>query len=462
MIKETYGNMVRYNIAKERTQEEHKLLTRKIGGTGSYSWSNKPFELSVMQMAIIDLLYDAGKDRTYSPKQMLNRKTREAYVLDRDWTVGSIKNRKQTSCGHDEVEYNMYTLYDYDPKTSEKTTVYQGKQGEKYADLDELEAAAKALMDIHVALEGNIDWKYHYSDESTCKGKCGWEDLRHPETKLPCKHHRSAVSEAVVVNYKHRETGHIMQSLYTTSSYYNRPIDDADSYDMVIWDEQDHTEFLKGVDDGEVLLAIKYAIRQMRTESRPWLESNYEDYNYETKAWEYKGKRGHYRLTWWSSIAAEERTDAVTEANIAKEGEVINGWTFTTSKSHYHNGRQVVNGDWQGTVTVYGVKGSEYYDRDTVFTQEIHWRTEEEAQVLCQMLNSRARVASHYHDYLPKNKAVVYEVEKVVRLDDNFVSMCTDYTPKQYYKLCHEGLITASSNKECVHTYTGNTGSEKV
>ena len=456
MIKETYGNMVRYNIAKERTQEEHKLLTRKVGGTGSYSWSHKSFELSVMQMAIIDLLYDAGKDRTYSPKQMLNRKTREAYVLDRDWTVTSIKNRKQTSCGHDEVEYDMYTLYDYDPKTNERTTVYQGKQGEKYANDIELEAAAEALMDIHVALEGNSNWKRHYYDVSTYKGKCGWEDSRHPETKLPCKHHKSAVSEAVVVNYRHKETGHIMQSLYTTSSYYNRPINDVDSYDTVIWDEQDHTEFLKGVGDSEVLDAIKYAIRQMRTESRPWLESNYQDYNQETKEWEFKGKRGHYRLTWWSSIEAEEKTKVLTEINIAKEGEVINGWTFTISGNNSYNQPRVVSGDWQGTVTVYGVKGSEYYDKDTVFKHEIHWRTEEEASLVCKLLNSRTRITSHYHDYEPSDKATVYEKEYTVGLDNAYAAICNLYTPKQYYKMCHNGLLGQQYNMECTHTHTGS------
>ena len=455
MIELTYNNMRHYGLSKERTKEEDDLINRQIGGKGSYSWNKKDFELSAMQMAIIDILYDAGKDKTFSSKHMLNRKTREACLLDRDWVVTNVHNRKQTSCGHDEVEYEIYLLYDFDPKTNERTTVYEGKQGEKYADTTELSEAADELRDEHVALGGSERWAHRYSEETTYKGKCAWDNKRHSGTNLPCKHHGATASEPVMGQYKHRETGHIRQSLYNTG-YYSRHITDADAYDLLIWDEQDHAEFLKGVDDSEVLDAIKYAIRQMKTESRPWLESNYQDYNQETKEWEFKGKRGHYRLSWWSSIEAEEKTKVLTEINIAKAGEVNNGWTFTISGSNSYNQPRVVSGDWQGTVTVYGVKGSEYYDKDTVFTQEIYWQTKEEASLVCKLLNSRTRITSHYHDYEPSDKATVYEKECAVGLGDIHASICNLYTPKQYYKMCHNGLLGQQYNMECTHTHTGS------
>ena len=448
MIEETYNRMMDVGLAKSRDKETKQMINEAMGNKGN-SWNPQRFPVSAMQMAILDRLYDIGKDCTLNAKQMLSEGTRLAYVVDKDWGLHHIHDRKQTSCGHDEVEYEIYTLYDFDPKTGERTTVYEGKEGEKYASLDELKEAASELRDAHVALGGSERWDNRYSDSNTYKGQCAWDNRRHPETGSPCKHHYQPVSETVIGQYKHRETGHIRQSLISSGYWRSHRIDDADSYDLMIWDEQDHAEILKGVDDSEVLDAIKYAIRQMKTESRPWLESNYEEYNRETKQYDYKGKRGHYRLGFWWSIQRQQKQAMDTAENIALDGTELNGWTYTTTT--YSTSR--TEGRWQGTVPVYGVctrnKPKDALSVDWT-SETMLWRYEQQAEDVCKLLNTE-RLSSDYMNGEPKEQFSVVEIEETIELKHIHIDLVKQYQPHEYYFMCHEGDIPAEQNNICYH-----------
>ena len=447
MFEETYNTMMDVGLAKPRDKQTKQMINEAMGNKGN-RWHTVRFPVSAMQMAILDRLYDIGKDCTLNAKQMLSEGTRLAYVVDKDWGLHHIHDRKQTSCGHDEVEYEIYTLYDFDPKTGERTTVYEGKEGEKYT-FEELKEAAWKLRDAHVALGGIERWEHRYYNDSTYKGQCAWDKEHHPETGLPCKHHRGKRNETVIGQYKHRETGHIRQSLYNKSYWHNRRIEDADSYDLVIWDEQDHAEILKGVDDSEVLDAIKYAIRQMKTESRQWLESNYEEYNRETKQYEYKGKRGHYRLGLWYSIEHQRKQAMESAENIALKDTELNGWTYTTTT--YSANR--TEGRWQGTVPVYGVSSNaKPKDALTVgwTTETMLWRYEQQAEDVCKLLNT-GRLSRDYMNGEPKEQLSVVEIEKTVELQHIHIDLVKEYTPSQYYFMCHEGDIPAEQNHICYH-----------
>ena len=448
MLEQTYKTMMKIGLAKSRDEQTVQMIDEAMGNKGN-RWHTERFPVSAMQMAILDRLYDIGKDCTLNAKQMLSEGTRLAYVVDKDWGLHRIHDRKQTSCGHDEVEYEIYKLYDFDPKTGECTTVYEGKQGEKYADLTELSKAAGKLRDAHVALGGSERWEHSYYNDSTYKGQCAWDNKRHPKTNLPCKHHREPVSETVIGQYKQRETGHIRQSLYTGSYYHRRIILNADSYDLVIWDEQDHAEILKGVDDSEVLDAIKHAIRQMKTESRPWLQSNYEKYNSETKQYEYKGKRGHYRLGLWWSIERQQKQAIDTAENIALDGTKLNGWTYTTTT--YSKNR--TEGRWQGTVPVYGISPNAK-PKDAIavgWAAEIMlWEKKHQAEDVCKLLNT-GRLSRDYMNGEPKEQCSVVEIEKTVELQHTHIDLVKQYQPHEYYFMCHEGDIPAEQNYICYH-----------
>ena len=448
MLEETYNTMMDVGLAKPRDKQTKQMINEAMGNKGS-SWHTVRFPVSAMQMAILDRLYDIGKDCTLTAKQMLSEGTRLAYVVDKDWGLHHIHDRKQTSCGHGEVEYEIYKLYDFDPKTGERTTVYEGRQGEKYANLTELSEAAEKLRDAHVALGGSERWEHCYYNDSTYKGQCAWDNKQHPETGLPCKHHFGPRSETVIGQYKHRKTGHIRQLLTSNGYWHNRRIDDADSYDLMIWDEQDHAEILKGVDDSEVLDAIKYAIRQMKTESRQWLESNYEEYNRETKQYEYKGKRGHYRLGLWWSIERQQKQAIETAENIALDGTELNGWTYTTTT--YSANR--TEGRWQGTVPVYGVSANaKPKDALTVgwTTETMLWRYEYQAEDVCKLLNT-GRLSRDYMNGEPKEQCSVVEIEKTVELQHTHIDLVKQYQPHEYYFMCHEGDIPAEQNHICYH-----------
>ncbi len=448
MLEETYDTMMKVELAKPRDKQTKQMINEAMGSKGN-RWNTERFNVSAMQMAILDRLYDIGKDCTLNAKQMLSESTRLAYVVDKDWGLHHIHDRKQTSCGHDEVEYEIYTLYDFDPKTSERTTVYEGKQGDKYDSVEELDKAALELRNAHVALGGSERWEHLYSDSKTYKGQCAWDSQRHPFSRLPCKHHSRPVSETVIGQYKHRLTGDIRQTLISSGYWSSRPIGNADSYNLMIWDEQDHAEILKGVDDSEVLDAIKYAIRQMKTESRKWLESNYEEYNSETKQHEYKGKRGHYRLGLWWAIERQQKQAIETAENIALDGTELNGWTYTTTRYSVNR----TEGRWQGTVPVYGVSANTKPKNELYIgwaSETMVWEYEQQAEDVCKLLNT-GRLSRDYMNGEPKEQCSVVEIEKTVELQHTHIDLVKQYQPHEYYFMCHEGDIPAEQNHICYH-----------
>jgi len=115
-----------------------------------------------------------------------------------------------------------------------------------------------------------------------------------------------------VYRYIHKETKEVGFRV----SWYNR-----DKYDNQYFDNILQQVLLQEVDDKEVLADIRKAIRQMKTEARPWLYTPEE--------------KGHYALKWWGRIESIKERKGIKAENEEMVGTVKNGWEFV--KEGYHN-----------------------------------------------------------------------------------------------------------------------------
>jgi len=108
-----------------------------------------------------------------------------------------------------------------------------------------------------------------------------------------------------VHRYIHKETGDVGFDI----RWYNR-----DKYETQKFDDDLRQELLREVDDKEVLADIRKAIRQMKTEARPWLYTPEE--------------KGHYALNWWGKIERIKEKKGIRAENEAMLGTVKNDWEF--------------------------------------------------------------------------------------------------------------------------------------
>ena len=115
-----------------------------------------------------------------------------------------------------------------------------------------------------------------------------------------------------VYRHIHKETGDVGFHV----RWYNR-----DKYETQKFDDDLRQELLREVDDKEVLADIRKAIRQMKTEARPWLYTPEE--------------KGHYALNWWGKIERIKEKKGIREENEAMLGTVKNDWEFV--KEGYRN-----------------------------------------------------------------------------------------------------------------------------
>ena len=362
-----YKTYKRLNIGTRRTEDEVKQITQCIGGPSNRrSWNRTSFKLTPMQLAIIDTLYDAGPDVTMRPKDMVNDLTREAWVLSHaDWINAQVQHRLQVSCGHDERDTEIITLYDYSTTEFDEHGYLpvRTKVGQFYLDevpyvhedvefnskYDVYEWAQKKTSEYKFVGESdgteyrrtprNYDW---YNDQRY-KGKCLWEDKVIPD--LP--EQRSGQS-----NYSYH-----LQCKHHQGPQYEYAIVKRTDY-SVFYDEQDRQALIDAVDDKDVLSLIKETIPKMKTEARQWLQSTHVHYAYRLKDEsqpdvyanreyysEQRGKRGHYSLAWWEHIVQVAEAMERGKKILAREGEVINGWVLKVQRSsdEKHRGEWVNN-----------------------------------------------------------------------------------------------------------------------
>ena len=367
-----YKTYKQLNIGTKRTEDELKQIAQCIGGPGNRrSWNRLGFKLPPMQLAIIDTLYDAGPDVTMRPKDMVNDLTREAWLLSfaGQWTDANVPNRLQTSCGHDERNTELITLYDYSTTEFDehgylpvRTVVgefyldevpYAHEDVEFNSKSDVYEWAQKKASEYKFVKESDgIEYRrmpryYDWFKHESYKGECLWEDKTIPNLPkqkrvgqnysyfLRCKHHAGYDNEYAIV----KRTDY--------SAFY---------------DEQDRQALIDAADDKKVLALIKATIPKMKTEARQWLKSTYVYHGYTLKDesqpdvhanreyyQENRGKRGHYSLAWWENIVQMTKSMERGKNILAREGEVINGWVLKVQRSSDGNHQ----GEWANNEEIF-------------------------------------------------------------------------------------------------------------
>lgn len=425
----THEQWNRMGFAVERDDATQRAFKRAIGNKQNRRWTKTPYLLNAMQMAVLDSAYDMGEGTTFKAKDLLNDRTRMAYVINKGWTYGSANLRGQESCGHDERDTWKYTIYDLDSDGNRTVAEeWYADEGDEKNGIDRYEK----LRDAAAEKYGKSPYRCGNMDEY--KGECAWKNER---TKR-CLHHDGQRTEHALIQYRHRENGHTTTSLYY-GSYYRRRMEDADMYDVVFWDEQDHDALIADVDDDLVMKYIKKAIASMRTEARPWLCSTETVWDSETKAYMTVGKRGHYDLShFWHAKNWVVKDDKTRADHACLAGQSINGWAFKT----FSNG----HGEWQGTVTYYRIRNGY---RNEIVAEFLH---EAGAKSALSALTESDRISHRYTNGRPRHELKVERVDNhTVRLGNEQVAMCHKYTPQLYFIACHKGEVASELNTVCQH-----------
>ena len=365
-------------------------INNRIGKRRGYHYGNTGHKhMTGTASAIISTLHAAGPDLTLRAKDMVNDVTRRGYAFD----IGKMNQRQvplrgQTSCGEDEFEGTLLTIYeltvpdDIDLLTNayggwhravddegeytnfKEVRVVSSNEGTAYARTNRLvnehiaayveELKADYMTDTDWSDKGRnetttrdecLDWmlqrwdwnqwvgllSYRIKDTNTYyKGECAWENQEHEGVQ--CAHHYGTVYENVIqYTFDGRP--------YTTETEWHY----LDEY------EGDESELLKSlVDDEDVLARIKREIPKMKTSSRNWIHA--------------PTTRGHYSLTWWPWIQREAARKLEHDAKVAqveqdqvRDGFEINGWKFVAGNVSTRYGRRgdVTPSKWHPIEPVY-------------------------------------------------------------------------------------------------------------
>lgn len=462
MIETKYKELVETGLALKRNDIHTRVFTDGIGSDGVSRWNTKPFNLTPMQVAILDTLYDLEKGSVLNAKQMVNDLTRRAALMETGkWTIANRNHRLQTSCGVDERDCDKYTLYKFsvvDKKLLRDVdkTWYTDEEGcPTYEEFQEMaEEAYGQLLTDHP--ESSIEdfsvsryphSAYSFYNTSTYKGECAW--THNGKGHQRCKHHRGAFGETVVGLYRHRETGEERSELYYKRRYRsNRAIEDADDYDFIYWDEQDQASLVSTVEDETVIRIIRETIPKMKTEARDWLRSTwteYGQYNKETQSRTkmHLGKRGHYCLTWDTikeRIIKDEQNKVLFSA---LDGQKVNGWTFKKNNRY----GSYSTGQWEGETTVYIAKTDDWTSRDTV--AGVKFLDKHSAQELCDLLNNGYFITRDIDTdgYIPKPFKVM-KVKQEVTLTNELRELCEKYTPEDYFQRCNLNTLDKGEHNQ--------------
>lgn len=443
-------NWVSAGFAKERDETTREVFKRAIGTNGNRSsWrGTTSLHLTAMEMAILDTMYDAGEGAEFKPKDLVNDHTRMAYIIDHNWAMHFVPDRKQESCGHDERDCQHYKLYEHYKDDKKYSGWNRRILKEWYSDeegcvtYDELEELAKVQYEKergYMHKDGDYEvvssfYSCYHVDQYN--GECAW--------KRGCKHHHNRRHEHALVVLVDKESGHQKQFL-------RRPrwgrYEQLGDFDLRYWDEQDHEAMLADVNDKDVVAYIRATIPKMKTEARPWLRSTWvehTDFNRELRRWNevHYGKRGVYQLHWWG-WDKRVRQELVTTAEYdALKGTNINGWEFQSNGAH---------GQWQADVPTWIIVPNDQYKRTGY---EMRFLYKSQADIVLKQLNSACRLARSYKAYgQPAEEfARVVEDPKRIHLLNDHAALCAKYTPHEYFAACHSNsLDEGEPNPICNH-----------
>lgn len=406
MIETNYKRMIELGLCKEGDAFRKRVFKECIGEPSNRRWSYNGFDLTPMQCAILDTMYDAGEGQTFTPKQLLNDATRKAYLVG-DWTYRAFDNRKQTSCGHDEQNKKKVILYkSVDDEFVEDEVHYIDDFS--YTDESEEYQALRAEALRRAEKDGKS--AYYYIDHCSYYGECAWEDKNNPDNGLPCKHHGRTQSQSYVIQFEHKEKGFRCAKL----SRYEKESD----YNIIYLDDQDLEALLTSVSDEAVISAIKSEIPKMKTDARNWLTSV---------------KRGHYGLTWWWRVKRIQEDEDAKMIDEALHDKTINGWTYKKGHNSYHRG------NWEGKVTEYQLSGFNWRSNPLRFI------THGGAQEALSFLESHA-LSTHYKNGKADLKLSISVKSQTISINHERVHLCHNYTPQEYYEACHAGTISNADN----------------
>ena len=402
MIEKVYDDLVKLKIAVERDEDVTRYFKMCIGTKGNTRWYNNGFELNPMQMAILDTMYDAGEGATFSASQLVNDRTKLAYVTQ-NWQT-QVKNcRDNISCGHDEVytsEWSLRKITEYVDRWNNETEVVMKTRDMKVADKwveDHLEHYLKEF-DLHDNEYRRNDLSKVLVSHDMTEGECAWPDMVDPVTGKKCSHHGHTQRE-MVFGYYIGET-------------------------WVYFDECDHDKLIADVNDEDVLKMIKLQIPKMKTEARPWLESV---------------SRGLYQLNWWWKINNEIRRHGKSKNNEAMNGKQVNGWEFTAIK-RYGNHGHYFEGRWSPVEkqVLYDLYYQRYSWGSTSQLEGLRFYDKEAANSIAFMLNNAKRIDSSCTG-LDEGSYIVKEYEVHTDRDADFDP--NRYTPQEYLKAVSEDKL---------------------
>ncbi len=440
--KQQMDNWVAVGFAKERDELTRKVFKQSIGTNGVHRWRPSPgLLLTAMEMAILDTMYDAGEGAEFKPKDLVNDHTRMAYMIDKDWALYFVADRKQESCGHDERDCFVYQIYEH----YKDEDCYSGWNRrvikEWYTDeddcptLEEFEKLAEEQYEKEKNYRDKRDSRLIYSHHSchnidTYKGECAWDDRK-------CKHHHSVLLAPALVRLVDKDTK--AEKQYLRKSKWGRS-EYANQFDYRFLDEEDHEALLCDVNDSDVLAHIRATIPKMKTEARDWLYSTTQVWDIETKSYMTEGMRGVYRLGWWGIDSRVRETEIITAEYNELNGTEVNGWVFKKQND--------AHGFWGADIKLWKV--ASLYNRRNQFAMDFLYKAE--AETAAQQMNSMPRLTHSYDaEGAPSNIVRVEESTKELHLHNNLVSLCEKYTPHEYFVACHNGEVANESNKVCQH-----------
>ena len=417
--KKRYRELMEIGLAVKREDDDLVNFKEGIGhSNNSSNWNPQEFYLTPMQMAILDTLYDAGEGATFTPQRMLNSKTRLAYYAQNHLDIFRLPRRGNVSCGHDEYngtkwdlykitkqidEYNFEKEFVLSTRDHDTAVAWQDSQWE----IDEDKYGITTRRYSHKDTVSKHDYKY--------TGECAWVD----DKDTHCCHHDGMLYETVLGRYRLIKGEKI----------------------FAYFDEQDRDKIDYGNDEG-ILKSIKHTIRTMMTEARDWLESTYHDYDKETEEYVMKGKRGHYRLTWWHDIARRIKKKGESKRNEEMDGNESNGWKFVT-RQNYYNGTRRTDGEWVPIEPIMQYQIVYHRNSYSSTAVDIVYRTEEEALAVVEVINNSKRVSREMKGGQSVGYCTVKEEELEVSMGPD--SDITLYTPVQFVNMSYDNTLPEDS-----------------
>ena len=199
MIEIPHKEMIEVGLAEKREGDDLVYFEKCIGSSSRNSWShNRGFNLTPMQVAILDTMFDAGRGTTFKKERLLNRRTRLAYYASQMLTNSRRNVRSWFSCGHDEVahvsEWSLRKVTSFTSRYEYETEVVEVTRDKKKHD-EWIEAWQQTTMDAYGVGYNDAERMICYCNSTN--GNCAWEDKRN-EDGVRCYHHGHHPSESVL------------------------------------------------------------------------------------------------------------------------------------------------------------------------------------------------------------------------------------------------------------------------